>query len=85
MCVVKHLVHIPCYNFSMNEFSERLKELRLSSGLTQKEVAEKVGLTKNALGNYEAGIREPYLTILIKLCDLFDVSADYLLGRNDSY
>ena len=48
----------------MNEFSERLKELRLSSGLTQKEVAEKVGLTKNALGNFEAGIREPSLNIL---------------------
>ena len=69
----------------MKTFHEKIKELRTERGLTQKQVAEHIGLTKNALGNYEAGIREPSLDILRKLCDLFDVSADYLIGRTDSY
>ena len=69
----------------MNTFSERIKDLRIEKGLTQKQVAEAIGLTKNALGNYEAGIREPSLDVLYKLCDLFEVSADYLIGRVDSY
>ena len=69
----------------MKTFHEKIKELRTERGLTQKQVAEYVGLTKNALGNYEAGIREPSLDILRKLCDLFDVSADYLIGRTDNY
>lgn len=69
----------------MKTFHEKLKELRIERGLTQKQVAESIGLTKNALGNYETGIREPSLDLLRKLCDLFDVSADYLIGRADSY
>lgn len=53
--------------------------------MTCQMVASAVGLTKNAITNYEAGIREPSLAILKNLCDLFEVSADYLIGRTDSY
>ncbi|MBS5023877.1 MAG: helix-turn-helix transcriptional regulator [Firmicutes bacterium] len=69
----------------MKIFSERLKELRIANGFTQKQVAQRIGLTKNALGNYEADIREPSLLTVVLLCDFFEVSADYLLGRSDSY
>lgn len=69
----------------MNKLSERLKDLRTERGLSQKEVSISIGLTRNALGNYEAGIREPSIDVIIRLCDYFDVSADYLLGRTDSY
>lgn len=69
----------------MNTFHNKLKELRKERHLTQKEVADKIGLTKNALGNYEQGIREPSLEILKNLCDFYDVTADYLIGRTDSY
>lgn len=64
---------------------ERLKELRIEKGLRLVDVANAVGLTLRAICNYEAGTREPSIDILKKLCDLFDVSADYLIGRTDSY
>ena len=63
----------------------RLKELRLEKGLRLKDVADAMGLTLRAICNYEAGTREPSIDILKKLCDFFDVSADYLIGRSDCY
>lgn len=69
----------------MKQFSEKLKELRNEKNLTCKAVADKVGLTKNAITNYESGIREPSLSVLKSLCELFEVSADYLIGLTDSY
>ncbi len=65
------------------EFGKRLKELRLEKGVYQKEVAEAIGVTKGAYGNYENGHREPEYAILVKLCKYFKVSADYLLGLED--
>ena len=67
----------------MQTLGQKLKELRNSRNLTAREVAEAVGLTRNAIINYESGTREPSLQILKKLCDFFDVSADYLIGRSD--
>ena len=64
----------------MKDLSEKLKTLRLDKGLTQAEVSKELGLTRNAIANYETGIREPSLEILIKICQFFNVSADYLLG-----
>lgn len=65
--------------------NKRLKELRNEKGLKQIEVAKAVGLTLQAICNYEAGIREPSIDMLKRLCDFYDVSADYLIGRTDSY
>ncbi len=62
-------------------FSERLKYLRLRKGMTQEEVAEKLGLSRFAIQKYESGEREPNFMTLIKIADYFDVSADYLLSR----
>lgn len=67
------------------KFSIRLRQLRLEKGTTQKQICDYLGLTRNALGNYEAGIREPSIDVIIRLCDYFDVSADYLIGRLDEY
>ncbi len=67
----------------MQNLGEKLKELRLSKNLTLKQVADAIGLTRNAISNYEANIREPSLSVLKSLCDFFDVSADYLIGRSD--
>ena len=69
----------------MKKFAERLKELRIEKGLSQGAVSKALGLTRNAFTNYEMGIREPSLEIVVKICDFFDVSADYLLGRTDNY
>ena len=64
-------------------FPERLKELRFSRNLTQKEIADSVGMAPVAYQRYEYGTREPAYQKLIALADYFDVSLDYLLGRSD--
>ena len=64
-------------------FPERLKELRVSRNLTQKEIADSVGMAPVAYQRYEYGTREPAYQKLIALADYFDVSLDYLVGRSD--
>ena len=65
------------------EFSKRLKELRQSKGLTLKQTAASIGVSLMAYAHYEHGDREPSIDTLIKLCDFFAVSSDYLLGRTE--
>lgn len=67
----------------MSTFSQRLKEVRILKGMTQKSVAEHLGISENAYQNYEYGKREPKYQTLVKLCRLFNVSADYLIGVVD--
>jgi len=67
----------------MNKFSQRLKELRLNKGDTQKVVAEYLDILPKAYQRYEYGEREPSFDTLIKICKYFDVSSDYLLGLSD--
>ena len=69
----------------MSIFNERLKQERILRGYTQKQVADGIGVTYNAISQYESGTREPSIDLLIKLCDFLDTSADYLIGRGDSY
>ena len=64
-----------------NIFPQRLKELRLKKGLTQTELGEKVGVKQNTFTNWENGKREPSYENLVKLADLFEVSLDWLFGR----
>ena len=64
---------------------ELIKKLRIEKGLSQKELATALGLTTSAIGNYELNFREPSLDTLKKLCKLFDVTADFLLGLTDYY
>ena len=62
---------------------EKLKLLRKELGISQKVVAEAIGVTLSAYSNYEQGLREPSNQILINLCKFYKVSADYLLGLED--
>lgn len=64
---------------------DRLKELRLERKLSQKQVAEYLGISTRAYSHYEIGDREPSISLLVKLCDLFEVTADYMIGRADNY
>ena len=64
----------------MVELGRKLRELRQANGLTQKQVAERIGVTTSVISAYENEIRLPSYPALIKLTALFDVSADYLLG-----
>ena len=62
---------------------DRLKQLRMEKGKTQKEMAKELGTTDVSIGRYELGTREPKTDILNALADYFDVTTDYLLGRTD--
>ena len=61
-------------------FGSNLKELRLKHKMTQKELADKIGVTKSVISYYELQERSPSPEILIKLSRIFHVTTDYLLG-----
>lgn len=61
----------------------RLKELRIASGTTQKDVADSIGCTATVYSRYERGEREPDIEMLRRLANYFQVSIDYLV-ENDS-
>ena len=63
------------------KYGEILVELRKDSGFTQEQVANQLHLSKSTVSNYENSIHFPPYDILIKLCDLYHVSSDYILGR----
>lgn len=67
----------------MASFPERLKQLRESVKLTQIDLAKKLGMSKGAVGNYEAGVRRPRQEDMEAIADFFNVSIDYLVGRSD--
>lgn len=67
----------------MATFKERLRTLRKEHGMTQQELAKRVQLGKQAISQYERGVREPDYEVLSYLCDIFNVSTDYLLGKVD--
>lgn len=60
-----------------------LKVLRKRKGVTQKDVAEYIGVTTSAYGQYETGVRQPNIDILSKLSDYYGVSIDTILGRDN--
>lgn len=62
---------------------ERLKELREEQGLTQRQVAERLGLNSVTYLHYEKAQREPPLSVLADMANFFEVSVDYLLGLKD--
>ena len=59
---------------------EKLKSLRIEKKLTQKQVADRIGLAISAVSSYESGTRYPSYDVLVKLARIFHVSTDYLLG-----
>lgn len=67
----------------MNEFGERLKELRKEMGLGQIALAQKLGVGKLVISLWETGACEPTLSNLVKIATFFGVSIDYLVGLED--
>jgi len=64
-------------------FPQRLKSLRLSKKLSQQDMADLLGITRQAYGRYESGQSEPDIENLRKLAKFFDVSIDYLLDGQE--
>ena len=64
------------------EFSTRLKRIRLDSGLTQAELADKLGITNRAVGAWESGRSKPRLDKMKELAVLFDTTVADLMGED---
>lgn len=67
----------------MVNMGDKLRSLRIEKNLTQKQVADRIGLAISAVSSYESGSRYPTYDTLIKLARIFHVSTDYLLGIAD--
>lgn len=67
----------------METFCKRIKELRIESGLTQKELAAKLQTSNSAVCDWEKGRTQPDLQMLVRIAELFNVQTDYLLGLSD--
>ena len=66
---------------STSEFSRTLSLLRQERGVSQRTAAKDLGISQALLSHYENGIREPGLAFVVKACDYYHVSADFILGR----
>ncbi len=67
------------------KFNEILRIIRRARGLTQKDVYTALYVSPNCYASWEQGRTQPDLENLKKLCGIFDVSADYLLGIEDEF
>jgi len=63
---------------------KRLRDLREDHDLTQKELAEIISCSQRVYSNYECGQVEPSIETLIKICDYYNISIDYLVGRTNN-
>ena len=61
-------------------FGDTLRELRIKSGMTQLQLADKVNVTKSVISYYEHTDKKPSPDVLIKFAEIFGVTTDYLLG-----
>ncbi|MCY8574082.1 helix-turn-helix domain-containing protein [Bacillus haynesii] len=62
-------------------FGKKIAALRKEMGLSQYELADRLGFSRGKLANYEQGTREPDYETLKKIADFFEVTTDYLLNR----
>ena len=65
------------------KFKDRIKELRKSNHLLQRDLAEKIYVSKDTVHNWEKGRSEPCLQDVINLAVLFNTTTDYLLGKDE--
>lgn len=63
------------------QYIKIIRDLREDNDLTQAQVAEYLGTSQTMYARYERGANEMPIRHLVRLCDLYHVSADYLLGR----
>ena len=64
-------------------YIDRIKSLREDHDITQKEIANYLGTSQTMYARYERGANELPIRHLLKLCDLYNTSSDYILGKTD--
>lgn len=67
-----------------NTFATRIKQLRIDNNLTQRDIADKIGITPTGISYWESGNAIPNFETLKKLADFFNVSIDYLTGNENN-
>lgn len=83
LCDSVVIMHKMCYSNSGGDFvqvADNIKTLRISKDLTQKDLADLLGVVPSTIGMYEQGRRIPDLEAIIKLAGIFEISTDSLLG-----
>ena len=68
----------------MGDFPNVFKRIREQCGLTQQQMADKIGVSRSTIGMYENGEREPNFETLELIADTFNVDMNYLLGKKSS-
>ena len=68
---------------TLDYFGDKLKGIRKAKKLTQFELAKRLEVSKGTVSAYEQGLSHPSIQTLVKICDILDTSADYLLGISD--
>jgi len=68
----------------MRIIAKRLKDFREELGISQKKIAEKIGITQTSVYRYENDLADPSTKALLWYADYFDVSLDYIFGRTDN-
>lgn len=80
-----------CYNvlivrrgekITSTKIGARIRQLRLSAGMTQRDLAQRINVGNTTLSQYESGARVPSDEVKIKIASVFGVSVDYLLGAS---
>lgn len=65
-------------------FAERLEAMRVQKGLTTVQLSREIGVSKQAISQFEKAANYPHVNTLTALADFFGVSIDYLVGRTDN-
>lgn len=68
----------------MKHYNDRIRELRESRNMTQRQVAEVLGIKQQVYSNYELGFRSLPIEHLIKLCKFYNASSDWILGLSEN-
>ena len=66
----------------MSVLGDRIKKEREKLNLTREDLAKEIGVSYSTIAMYEQGNREPNNELTIKMCELFDCTVDYLLGKS---
>lgn len=85
MCLIPYMLGYNRSEVMKMNIGDQIKALRIEGRISQKSLADSLGITQSTIANYENNIRQPNLEMLIKIADYFNVSTDFILSRTGIY